>query len=123
MRAALIVVTLAIASCERKQPEPLAPTVAATPDAALPAPRVDEPPPTIAPQSPDFEDIPGTVRQRDTLWVVEIEGEDVPLCLPFESPAEARVDGAQVRFTLYLSEAEPRGCRTVETLISMRVVD
>ena len=76
-------------------------------------------PPVVEATEPDYEDAPGIVRQRGEQWIIEVE-DAKPICLPFEAPAEGRVDGVSIRFTLYLSGEESGRCRVVGTFVSLR---
>ena len=107
---------IAVSSCDRVEPTP---TNVPPPPAEAPR-RADEPPPPIEPAPPDYEDVAGVVRKQGAMWVIDVEGEQKPICLPFEAPLEARVDGVGIRFTLYLAESEDMGCKPVQTLISLR---
>lgn len=116
---AIILTSHAGVGCDRETPTSPAPA----PDVGV---RVASSGPDAAamiPRAPDFEDAAGTVREQGGAWTIHVPGHK-PICLPFEAPAEARVDGVEIRFTLYLSpEFGPRGCRVVETLVSMRTAE
>ena len=117
MQRYLPLLCLLVIGCDRPAEEP-------QPQPAEPASRVEvgELPIEEAPEEPDFEDSPGTVRIDRSGKFIDIPGEK-SLCMPFEAPADVLESGAQVRFTAYLdASSEVPECRRI-SLISARRVD